>query len=98
MRLHAITRYREARAMLTDPRFAPSAASYAGRPEAPEEYRPYLRTMQEQDGPGHLRLRKAVAPAFTPRRVERYRAHIAELVDGLLAAIPTDDGVLDLLD
>ena len=54
--------------------------------------------MQEQDGPGHLRLRRAVAPAFTPRRVERYRARIAELVDGLLADIPTDDGVLDLLD
>ena len=58
----------------TDPRFALSAASYAARPDVPEEYRPYLRTMQEQDGPGHLRLRKAVAPAFTPRRVERYRA------------------------
>jgi cytochrome P450 len=95
-RLHAITRYREARAMLTDPRFAPSTASYAARPDVPEEYRPYLRTMQEQDGPGHLRLRKAVAPAFTPRRVERYRARIAELVDGLLDAMPPG-GVLDLL-
>ena len=91
--MHAITRHREARAMLTDPRFAPSPASYAARPDVPDEYRPYLRTMQEQDGPGHLRLRRAVAPAFTPRRVERYRARIAELVDGLLADIPTDDGV-----
>ena len=53
-------------------------------PTCPSEYRPYLRTMQEQDGPGHLRLRRAVAPAFTPRRVERFRARIAELVDGLL--------------
>ena len=74
--------------MLTDPRFAPSPASYAARPDVPDEYRPYLRTMQEQDGPGHLRLRRAVAPAFTPRRVERYRARIAELVDGLLDDIP----------
>ena len=98
LHMHAITRHREARAMLTDPRFAPSPASYAARPEVPDEYRPYLRTMQEQDGPGHLRLRRAVAPAFTPRRVERYRARIAELVDGLLADIPTDDGALDLLD
>ena len=98
LHVHAITRHREARAMLTDPRFAPSPASYAARPDVPDEYRPYLRTMQEQDGPGHLRLRRAVAPAFTPRRVERYRARIAELVDGLLADIPTDDGALDLLD
>ncbi|HEX3258314.1 MAG TPA: cytochrome P450, partial [Pseudonocardia sp.] len=95
--MYAITRHRDARAMLTDPRFAPSPASYAGRPDVPDEYRPYLRTMQEQDGPGHLRLRRAVAPAFTPRRVERYRTRIAELVDGLLADIPTDDGTLDLL-
>ena len=97
LHMHAITRHREARAMLTDPRFAPSPASYAARPDVPDEYRPYLRTMQEQDGPGHLRLRRAVAPAFTPRRVERYRARIAELVDGLLADIPTDNGRLDLL-
>jgi cytochrome P450 len=97
MEMYAITRHRDARAMLTDPRFAPSPASYAGRPDVPDEYRPYLRTMQEQDGPGHQRLRRAVAPAFTPRRIGRYRARIAELVDGLLADIPTDDGVLDLL-
>ena len=69
LQMYAITRHREARAMLTDPRFAPSPASYAARPDVPDEYRPYLRTMQEQDGPGHLRLRRAVAPAFTPRRV-----------------------------
>ena len=97
LHMHAITRHHEARAMLTDPRFAPSPASYASRPDVPDEYRPYLRTMQEQDGPGHLRLRRAVAPAFTPRRVERYRARITELVDGLLADIPTDNGALDLL-
>jgi cytochrome P450 len=94
--MQAITRHGEARAMLTDPRFAPSPASYAARPDVPEEYRPYLRTMQEQDGPGHLRLRKAVAPAFTPRRIARYRARIAELVDRLLDALPAD-GPLDLL-
>src|SRR4029434_4426463 len=76
---------------------APSPASYAGRPDVPDEYRPYLRTMQEQDGPGHLRLRRAVAPAFTPRRVERDRTRIAELVECLRADIPADAGTLALL-
>ena len=98
MRMYAITRHREGREMLTDRRFAPSPASYAARPDVPDEYRPYLRTMQEQDGPGHLRLRKAVAPAFTPRRIERYRARVAELVDRLLDDVPSHDGALDLLD
>lgn len=97
MRMYAITRHREAKEVLTDRRFAPSPASYAARPDVPDEYRPYLRTMQEQDGPGHARLRKAVAPAFTPRRIERYRASIAELVDRLLDDVPEHDGALDLL-
>src|SRR6478672_6947815 len=99
MRLHAVTRYREAKAMLADPRFAPSPASYAARPDVPEEYRPYLRTMQEQDGQGHLRLRRAVAPAFTPRRIGRFRARITTLVDELLddVAMAAQDGVGDFL-
>jgi cytochrome P450 len=43
LHMHAITRHREARAMLTDPRFAPSPASYAARPDVPDEYRPFSR-------------------------------------------------------
>jgi cytochrome P450 len=99
MRLYAVTRYHEARAVLADPRFAPSSASYAARPDVPERYRPYLRTMQEHDGPGHLRLRRAVAPAFTPRRIGRFRARIAEVVDELLddLAANADHGVGDFL-
>ena len=100
MAMWAVTRYREARAMLTDPRFAPSAASYSARPRTvPREYEPYLRTMQEQDGPGHLRLRRLVAPAFTPRRAGRFRSRITTLVEGLLddVAERAEDGVGDLL-
>jgi cytochrome P450 len=40
-----------------------------------------------KDGPGHLRIRRIVASAFTPRRIERWvpqiRAIAAELIDAL---------------
>jgi cytochrome P450 len=100
MAMWAVTRYREAKAMLGDPRFAPSAASYSARPRnVPAAYEPYLRTMQERDGPGHLRLRRLVAPAFTPRRAERFRAQIGDLVRGLLddVAAHAEDGTADIL-
>lgn len=36
------------------------------------------------DAPAHTRLRALASVAFTPRRVEHLRAHIQEIVDGLL--------------
>ncbi|MFI5838643.1 cytochrome P450 [Catenuloplanes sp. NPDC051500] len=84
-----VTRYAEARAMLTDPRFAPSAESFL-RAAVPEHCRPYMRTMQERDGPEHRRLRGLARPAFTPRKAEELRPRIAPLVGRLLDELPGD--------
>jgi cytochrome P450 len=43
-----------------------------------------VRQMLFLDPPAHTRVRSLAARAFTPRRVERLRAHIAEIVDSLL--------------
>ena len=43
-----------------------------------------VRQMLFLDAPAHTRLRGLASVAFTPRRVERLRAHIQEIVDGLL--------------
>jgi hypothetical protein len=43
-----------------------------------------VRQMLFLDPPGHTRVRSLAARAFTPRRVERLRAHIAEIVETLL--------------
>ena len=75
-----VTRHDGARAMLSDPRFAPAAASYQ-RPDVPAHCLPYLRTMQEMAGPEHARLRRLVSPAFTPRRAAGFRERIAAIVD-----------------
>lgn len=46
-----------------------------------------VRQMLFLDAPDHTRLRSLASVAFTPRRVERLRAHIQEIVDGLLDRI-----------
>ncbi|GAA3730851.1 cytochrome P450 [Plantactinospora mayteni] len=94
----AVTRYAEARAMLTDPRFALNASSYQ-RLDVPEHCRKYLRTMQEMEGEEHARLRRLVSPAFTARRAAEFRPRIVPIVDNLLDELAdrAEDGVVDLL-
>jgi cytochrome P450 len=48
------------------------------------------------DPPDHTRLRRLVSRAFTPRTMERLRAHVAELVDGMLA--DADPAGFDIID
>jgi cytochrome P450 len=94
----AVTRYQGARAMLADPRFQLNAASYM-RPDVPEDCLPYMRTMQEMDGPEHTRLRRLAAPAFSARRAARLRPRIEPIVERLLDDLPrhADGGAVDLL-
>ena len=94
----AVTRHAEARAMLADPRFELNAGSFM-RPEVPEDCVGYMRTMQEMEGPEHLRLRGLVSPAFSGRRADELRPRIERIVgrllDDLVAHAP--DGQVDLL-
>jgi cytochrome P450 len=46
-----------------------------------------VRQMLFLDPPAHTRVRSLAARAFTPRRVERLRAHIAEIVESLLDSV-----------
>jgi len=95
----ALTRYTQARAMLADPRFEVRAESFMRPPGIPEHCLEYMRTMAEQDGPEHLRLRRLVAPAFTPKRAARLRPRLVTLTERLLDELPAhaEDGVVDLV-
>ncbi|GAA4190694.1 cytochrome P450 family protein [Microbispora amethystogenes] len=95
---YALTRHDGARAMLGDARFELDSTSYM-RPEVPAGCLPYMRTMSEMNGAEHARLRKLVAPAFTPRRAAEFRPRIAAIVDALLDELPAhaDGGQTDLL-
>lgn len=94
----AVTRYEDAKAMLTDPRFELNANSYL-RPDVPEHCLKYMRTMQEMDGAEHTRLRRLVSPSFTARRAAEFRPRITRIVDTLLDefAQRADGVTVDLL-
>jgi cytochrome P450 len=94
----AVTRYDEARAMLADPRFGLSPASFL-RPQVPEDCLPYLRTMQELEGAEHTRLRGLVAAGFSARSAERLRPRIEGIVRALVDDLPgqADGGQVDLV-
>ncbi|MFD4026625.1 cytochrome P450 [Streptomyces sp. NPDC058576] len=81
-----VSRYADVRQVLSDPRFgraglyAPEAPSLSGVPDLVND--PDL--MFNQDGPDHLRLRRTLRRAFTPRAVRRWRPWIAVIVEELL--------------
>jgi cytochrome P450 len=80
-----VTRHAECRAVLSDPaRFALGPGTFAFKPPVSDDLAPYLRSMQEMEGPDHTRLRRLVAPAFTPRRAAEFRPRIEAIVDELL--------------
>ncbi|HEX4721961.1 MAG TPA: cytochrome P450 [Pseudonocardiaceae bacterium] len=93
-----VTRYAEAREMLTDARFELNTDSYQ-RPNVPADCEPFLRTMQETEGAEHLRLRRLVSPAFTARRAAEFRPRVEPIVARLLDELPdhAENGSVDLV-
>ncbi|MFC8694508.1 cytochrome P450 [Streptomyces parvus] len=81
-----VSRYADVRQVLSDPRFgraqlyAPDAPALSDVPDLVND--PDL--MFNQDGPDHLRLRRTLRRAFTPRAVARWRPWIAAIVEELL--------------
>ncbi|MBZ4323244.1 cytochrome P450, partial [Streptomyces huiliensis] len=100
-----VTGYREARAVLADPRFSNVPPQAAGRPRPDSPARRaqacLARHMLNSDAPDHTRLRRLTTAAFTPRRVDALRPRIARLAAGLagdLAGRLDRDGTADLVD
>lgn len=107
------TRYDDAKVVLSDPRFVlnpanvPGLAGTANRLEQfqlasgiPPRYVAFSRAnLPSLDGADHLRLRRLVSAAFTPRRVAELRPRIEEITARLLDRLPevAEDGVVDLL-
>ncbi|MFD8498280.1 cytochrome P450 [Amycolatopsis sp. NPDC059657] len=86
----AVTRYDDAKRLLVDPRFEINTDSFM-RPDVPAEYLPLLRTMSEMAPSEHLRQRRLVAPAFTPRRAAEFRPRIEPIVEKLLDGLDGGD-------
>nr|WSU77755.1 cytochrome P450 [Streptomyces anulatus] len=94
-----VSRYDDVRQVLSDPRFgraqlyAPDAPALSDVPDLVND--PDL--MFNQDGPDHLRLRRTLRRAFTPRAVARWRPWIAAIVDELLDRLETRQQPVDVV-
>jgi len=77
-----IARYRDVAALARHPHVSVEEANASAFPEPPET--PFSRlmgqTMLFRDAPDHDRLRRLVARAFTPRRIEELRPRVEVLV------------------
>ncbi|WP_228991971.1 cytochrome P450 [Streptomyces sp. DH8] len=81
-----VSRYPDVRQVLSDPRFG-RAGLYAADAPALSDVPDLVNDpdlMFNQDGPDHLRLRRTLRRAFTPRAVARWRPWIAAIVEELL--------------
>ncbi|MFF7632932.1 cytochrome P450 [Kitasatospora sp. NPDC008050] len=91
-----VTRYADVRAGLTDPRLSlnKATATSSGQHGAsmPSELDAHLLNM---DPPDHNRLRRLVAPAFTPRNIGRLRPAVQQRTDALLDRF--QDGSADVM-
>jgi cytochrome P450 len=81
--------HRICRQVLRDRRFGVQADGAINRGEG-------QMSLLELDPPDHTRLRRLVAPAFTPHALAEYRPRIEGVVDGLLDDLP-EDGPWDLV-
>ncbi|WNI16853.1 cytochrome P450 family protein [Actinacidiphila sp. ITFR-21] len=100
-----VSRYKELRDFLADPKVAKSARHFAAYQQGrvPEQWQlnafALVDGMTTADGDDHRRLRGLATKAFTPRRVAAMRPWIGRLAGELLAALPghrDGDGVVDL--
>jgi cytochrome P450 len=101
LKLWLVTRYDEARAVLTDPAISKAPHNIGKLFESTSTPRVYSQSlvahMLNSDPPDHTRLRNLVNKAFTPGRIEQLRPRVEQITDGLLDEMAKHDRV-DLLD
>ncbi|GAB3421382.1 cytochrome P450 family protein [Flindersiella endophytica] len=99
-RVWLVTRYDEARAVLSDPSLSKAGrrqAEFLGRPGEQPRDSALMEHLINSDPPQHTRLRRLVNKAFTVRRIEALRPRIEELTAELLDSLDDSSGPVDLL-
>jgi cytochrome P450 len=98
---YAVTTYEDAVSVLRDRRFhsALSLLPQMAGVEADESvtyFERRRRSILSMEGEEHARLRRLVAPAFTPASAERLRPFMREVIEGLVDAV-ADRGTADIV-
>jgi methyl-branched lipid omega-hydroxylase len=81
----AVLRYADVEAVSRQPEVYSSAAGATNIFDLPTEFLEYFGSMINMDAPRHLRLRKIVARAFSPRMVARTEEFIKQVARGVVA-------------
>lgn len=92
-----VTRYADARLVMSDARFSRSAAVGPDTPRLSPEPGGAA-SMVLMDPPEHTRVRRLVSQAFTPRRVEAITADVRRMADDLLADMLRYGSPVDLME
>ncbi|CAL9606801.1 Biflaviolin synthase CYP158A2 [Streptomyces sp. enrichment culture] len=85
-----VTRYDDVRMVTNDPRFSRKLVVENDVTRLAPHFIPVDGAVGFEDPPDHTRLRRAVAPAFTTRGVERLRDRAREMLDELVAGVLRD--------
>ncbi|MCO1582092.1 cytochrome P450 [Crossiella sp. SN42] len=99
-----VTRYEDVKIALTAPQVSKDASAMRelilkDAPEGTPQFTEQLAGhMLNSDPPQHTRLRKLVAKAFTPRRVEQLRPRIEQITTELLDRVAAGGEVVDLME
>ncbi|MBT2399856.1 cytochrome P450 [Streptomyces sp. ISL-100] len=91
-----VTGMAEVRTVLSDPRFSRAEARRIGAVVVPSAVlaKPGINDL---DGPGHARMRRLVAGAFSARRIRALRPRIQQITDELIAPLVAADPPADLV-
>ncbi|MFI7104057.1 cytochrome P450 [Streptomyces sp. NPDC050161] len=94
-----ITRYGDVRKVLTDARFTRSLLFAPDAPPLTDNLNlgNDPDSMFNKDGQEHLRVRRTIQRAFTPRAIERWRPWVTSVVDGLLDELVRRGAPTDLI-
>jgi cytochrome P450 len=88
----AVTRHEDVSAILRDRRFHSAIAQLAQMMGVVDD--PFLERQQRSilamEGDEHTRLRRIVAGAFTPKRAERFRPFMREVINGLVDEVVSE--------
>ncbi len=91
-----LTRYDDVRMVTNDPRFSRKLVADHDVTRLAPHFIPVDGAVGFEDPPDHTRLRRAVAPAFTTRGVERLRDRAREMLDELVEGVLRDGPPADL--
>ncbi len=76
---YAVVRHADIKAASAQPEFFSSAAGATSIPDLPPEFLEFFGSMINMDAPRHVRLRRIVSQAFTPRMMSRIEADVADV-------------------